>query len=52
MEHCQHFSKGHVHRYIEIFSKESLPVPRGMTSEDVDGTAVDESGCEERKKRP
>lgn len=35
VEHCLQVSKKHVHRYIEIFNKENFPVPRGITSKDV-----------------
>lgn len=35
VEQCFHVSKKHIHKYIDIFEKENFPIPRGITSKDI-----------------
>ncbi|MGD6775844.1 DUF3231 family protein [Sutcliffiella horikoshii] len=39
LEQCLNTSKRHVHRYMDIFKKERFPIPRGITSEDINTKA-------------
>jgi hypothetical protein len=39
VEHCLHVSKKHIHRYMEVFKKEDFPIPRGITSKDINPEA-------------
>ncbi|KMJ58208.1 hypothetical protein AB685_09845 [Bacillus sp. LL01] len=39
VEYCLQVSKRHVQDYIKIFKKENFPVPRGITSEDINPKA-------------
>ncbi len=39
VEYCLNTSKRHVHRYMEVFKKEQFPIPRGITSKDINTKA-------------
>lgn len=39
VEYCLNTSKRHIHRYMEVFKKEQFPIPRGITSKDINTKA-------------